>query len=350
MWSPSQSHTADRRWPLRQYSRNKVDSKMMHTVCLRQATFGVALCIAAAALFASGADEPFGRFRLKAPRFLQSPDYDEKSPEGMLSWTKDFQYVPARAAEPFAPDSPIHVPERNAAQEQFRGLHEQENELFRAEEKGPEKLPEGVRVASGLAVDDVGNQSQAYGLAPGEISMPGTVPLCRAYSNPALSIADWGSPAQWVTTTEFGVVRLTTSGVAPVSAPTTLFLRDHECNAAVVSANIRCEDNSVAGLAFRAESDANMYSVLLDTPRKAVSLNKIEDGNPSVISEIFMSYLHPYMRHQLKIVDHGKDGTIQVYLDQMLVLTHSAPYTGVGNTGVLVTKGHASFDNFQLLP
>lgn len=63
-----------------------------------------------------------------------------------------------------------------------------QNELFRASEGAPETRPEGVRVASGLAIDDEGRQSQAYGLAPGEVPTPGTVPLCRAYTNKALSL------------------------------------------------------------------------------------------------------------------------------------------------------------------
>ncbi|PFH33563.1 hypothetical protein BESB_077800 [Besnoitia besnoiti] len=317
---------------------------------LARAALGALVSVAVALHSAAGEEAPFGRFKLKAHRFLQTINYYDDSVDSGHYWTKDFQYVPARPAEHFGPDSPIHVSERNAVQEQFGGLHEHENELFRAEKEGPKELPDGIRVASGLAVDEKGNQYRAYGMAPGERPTPGTVPLCRAYSNPALSLQDWGSPPDWVTSPEFGVVRLTTKAAAPVSIPTTLLLKDHACNALVVSANIRCEEKSAAGLTFRAESDANMYSVVIDTPAKARSLPSVEDGKPSTISETFVSYLYPLMRHELKIVDHGKEGTIEVYLDQHLVLTHSAPYTSVGNVGVMVSEGHASFDYFKLMP
>ncbi|PHJ25063.1 transmembrane protein, partial [Cystoisospora suis] len=292
----------------------------------------------------------YGRFTLRGPRFLQTVDQNVDSPPFWASWTRDFEYTPARPAVEFGPTSATHVTDRNPIQEQFGGLHEHENELFRASEGAPEKRPEGVRVASGLAIDDEGGQSQAYGLAPGEVPIPGTVPLCRAYTNKALSLIDWGSPSDWLAASEFGVVRLTTRSMKPVVTPTTLFLQNHACNAAVVSANIRLEPNSAAGLVFRADSEANMYSVIIDTPNKKLTLNRVKEGAPHVISQLLVSYLHPNMRHELKIVDQGKEGTIHVYLDRSLALTHTEPYTGQGSTGVTVTQGHASFDTFSLLP
>lgn len=280
-------------------------------------------------------------------RFTQIVNYDDQRVGGTSVWTTDYEYTRKADGGKFHPNSPLHVPDSDPLQEQYQGVHAYENELFRVgDSKNDDK---GIRVASGLSVDEKETQRPASNPDRSK-NTAGMVPLCRFYRNTIPALNEWVGTEKWTVVTDLGVQRLTVQDFSSVSQPANLILRGHACNAATISVNVRLDSDTAAGVVFRSESDTNKYTLLLDTSRKVATLSRFIEGKRITIAEATISYLNSDMRHKIEVVDHGVNGKITVYLDGRTIFSQSLPFNGIGNMGILIEKGNASFDNFALSP
>ncbi|XP_026192433.1 uncharacterized protein LOC113147145 [Cyclospora cayetanensis] len=268
-------------------------------------------------------------------------NYDDQSVDSVPSSTGDFQYTTAYKATPFFPDSEVHAVEVQPLQERFTGMHTAENELFRVEMPVSGEKLVGDRVVSGLAVDEAGRQYQAHGPAPSLMPVPGLTPLCETYNNPAMSLE--------------------------VARPMSLLLKGHECNVAKVTAFVRLGSASAAGIIFRANSQEDYVSAVLDTDKRVASLQLKKGGVETTLTEAPILYINPSIRHEITVNDRGEHGPLEMFVDNRVVISYEMPHKGRkdstqlslslrlvlaltdrGRFGIEVRRGSALFDGFAI--
>lgn len=179
-----------------------------------------------------------------------------------------------------------------------------------------------------------------------------TAGTCFFYNPGYVNINDWENAAYlgWATSYELGASRI--SFPSPVIPPNVVqtVLKSLRCNAAEYSARIRLDDSSSAGIVFRTQSssDRNSMVVELNTLTKSIALKQVINGVPTILDEHTDEMIQPQILQKVDIIDHGRDGLIEIELnDKPKMKVSATSYNGAGSFGPWISQGNAVFSDFS---
>ncbi|KYN96968.1 hypothetical protein PGSY75_1316700 [Plasmodium gaboni] len=158
------------------------------------------------------------------------------------------------------------------------------------------------------------------------------------------------SALNWKITNEFGIQRIHFKNDYKKNIfKASLVYKHSTCNSVTISSYIKLEYNSEAGLIFRYENHNNMYILIISTNNKEILLKKIINDIPTIIKSKYIQNINTYQRHHLLINDHGENGHISIFLNNIKIFSISNEnYYKSSFYGLYVQSGYAAFDTFQI--
>ncbi|SOV17609.1 conserved Plasmodium protein, unknown function [Plasmodium sp. gorilla clade G2] len=158
------------------------------------------------------------------------------------------------------------------------------------------------------------------------------------------------SALNWKITNEFGIQRIHFKNDYKKNIFNASLVYKHStCNSVTISSYIKLEYNSEAGLIFRYENINNMYILIISTNNKEILLKKIINDIPTIVKSKYIQNINTYQRHHLLINDHGENGHISIFLNNIKIFSISNEnYYKSSFYGLYVQSGYAAFDTFQI--
>ncbi|CRG97557.1 conserved Plasmodium protein, unknown function [Plasmodium gallinaceum] len=177
--------------------------------------------------------------------------------------------------------------------------------------------------------------------------------LCNNYSNNEFYLNEWLSNNtlyNWRVDNEFGINRVSVLGDYKNSiSKASLVYRYSSCNSVNLSAYVKLEYNSEAGLLFRYDNRENMYIVTISTKNKEIILKKYKNNKETVIRSEYIKNINSFQRHHILIYDEGEKGNINIFLDDSKIFfINNEPYYKSGLFGFYVEYGYSTFDTFKI--
>ncbi|CRH02417.1 conserved Plasmodium protein, unknown function [Plasmodium relictum] len=177
--------------------------------------------------------------------------------------------------------------------------------------------------------------------------------LCNKFTNNEFNLYDWLSNNtlyNWRVANEFGIKRVFVQGGYKNSiSKTSLVYKYSSCNSANLSAYVKLEYNSEAGLLFRYDNEENMYIVTISTKNKEIILKKYKNNKETIIRSEYIKNINSFQRHHILINDEGEKGIINIYLDDTKIFSiNNENYYKSGLFGFYVEYGYSTFDTFKI--
>lgn len=176
---------------------------------------------------------------------------------------------------------------------------------------------------------------------------------CMNYDNPKIEIQDWinNNPSfTWKVQNEFGIDRvIVQSGIKNPIHNATFIYKYGSCNSLFISAFVKLETESEAGLVFRYDNKEDMYLITISNKTQDITLKKVKNKMETTIKTDSSKTINSFQRHFISVQDDGEQGTIIVSLDdQQVFVVKEEYYYKAGSFGLFVQHGYASFDTLRV--
>ncbi|SBT80698.1 conserved Plasmodium protein, unknown function [Plasmodium malariae] len=178
--------------------------------------------------------------------------------------------------------------------------------------------------------------------------------MCNNYNNYNFNLNDWmdinNTPGSWRIINQHGISRIVFNDNYKLSLLRSSFIYKYSfCNSIHLSAYIKLENNTEAGLLFRYDNKDNMYMLTISTTNKEIILKKNKNNTETIIMREYIKNINSFQRHHLLIKDEGEKGIITVYLDAEKIFSiNNEPYYKSGLVGIYVEYGYGTFDTFKI--
>ncbi|CAD2113300.1 hypothetical protein YYG_00173 [Plasmodium vinckei petteri] len=177
--------------------------------------------------------------------------------------------------------------------------------------------------------------------------------ICQGNYNARKNNIDEGKCMNWKIINEYNIYRIVFINDYKNNneIKSKLLYKYSSCNSVYLSAYIKLENNSEAGLIYRYDNEENMYIASISIVTKQLTLKKYKNGIEQIIKTKFIKNINYFQRIHILIHDQGELGTMDIYIDSVkLININNQHYYKLGQVGLIVEQGYATFDTFMIEP